>query len=77
MATSALHALAFLASQPWVSAPIVACAIMGREVIRRLAFLCGLSIALRGTSGRNRAYVLAAYASCFATRSRRSSDRGS
>jgi len=73
MAAAALDPLALIAGQPWVWAPITIAAILARDVIRLLAFLWGLSIALRGTSGRHRAHVLTAYAACLAgTRARRS-----
>jgi len=39
---------------------------LGRDAIRLLIFVWGLSIALHGTSGPNRACVLSAYATCRA-----------
>jgi len=65
MTASALHTLTLIAGQPWAWAPITIAAILARDVIRLLGFLWGLSIALRGTNGPDRAQVLAAYASCL------------
>lgn len=55
------------AGQPWAWASIaVAAAPICREGLRRLAFLCGLLIVVRGMTGRNRIAAIEAYGRCAA-----------
>lgn len=55
------------AGQPWAWASIaVAAAPVCREGLRRLAFLCGLLIVVRGATGRDRVAAIEAYGRCAA-----------
>jgi hypothetical protein len=67
MAEPALHALQAALAQPWVWLPVTAIAAkLCRDTIRLLIFIWGLSIALRGAAGADRARILHAYATCSA-----------
>jgi len=67
MAEPALHALQAALAQPWVWLPVTAIAArLCRDTIRLLVFIWGLSIALRGAAGSDRARILQAYATCSA-----------
>lgn len=52
-------------SQPWLWTPVVFLAAgLLREIVRLVAFIWGMSIALRGSDGPLRVKLLDAYARC-------------
>ena len=56
--------------EAWGWVPVVAiAATFGWRGVRSLIYVWGLAIAVRGTSGPDRAAVLAAYAACIAAQS--------